>query len=124
MANLELEEEVMTEAEEADYINQLKGALGIKEKESSDDLVFLFPPIELSDDELTIASNTEEWTEGFKRGLYYGAFNTALINSGMDVVTAGTIVANEHAMRVNIETQKIVNEGVKLQSAAVKKTQL
>lgn len=125
MANLELDEErEMTEDEQVEYVNQLKEALGITDSESKDDLVFLFPPIGLSDEELTVMCNSKEWQDGFNLGAYYGGFNTALINNGMDVNTAGTIVATEHAMRVNIETQKIINEGIKMQSVVAKKSQL
>lgn len=124
MANLELEDEVeLTEAEQEDYVNQLKEVLGIKEG-GADDLVILYPPIEFSDEELTVLCNTEEWKKGYKLGAELGGLYVVLINSGMDVVTAGAIVANEHAMRVNVNTQKVINEGVKLQSVAVKKTQL
>jgi hypothetical protein len=114
----------MTEAEEVDYVNQLKSVLGIKDNESSDDLVMIYPPIEFSDEELAVLCNTEEWKKGYKLGAELGGLYTVLINSGMDVVTAGAIVANEHAMRVNVATQKVINDGVKLQSVAVKKTQL
>lgn len=125
MEKLDIEEVgvVSTEAEVEESVERLKEILGIK-NDSKDDLVMLFPPIEFGDEEILTMCNTDEWMQGFKLGAYLGGLNTTLINNGMDVITAGSIVANEHAMRVNVETQKIINEGLRVQAISVKKKEL
>lgn len=125
MEKLEMEDIAIepTEAEVEDSVERLKEILGIK-NDSKDDLVMIYPPVEFSDEEITAMCNTDEWMKGFRLGAELGGLYTTLINNGMDVITAGSIVANEHAMRVNVETQKIINEGLKVQVASLKKREL
>lgn len=95
-----------------------------EQQEEKQDLIMVYPPIEFSDDELTELCNTDEWKKGYLLGAELSGLATVLYNSGVDAITANNILSNHHAMYVNIETQKIINEGVRIQGVAIKKAQL
>lgn len=120
--SINLENEVELTDEQASQLQDLFKLEDSPMKES--DIVLLYPPIEFSDEELQVLCNTEQWTKGYKTGAELAGFYTVLVNSGMDAIAASNIIANEHAMKVNIETQKIINDGLKIQGASIKKTQL
>ena len=67
---------------------------------------------------------SKEFKEGLNYSLKLAGIYTGLIGFGVDAHTVNEIILLEHTKEVNIATQKIINEGVKLQSSALKKQQL
>lgn len=120
--NLENDTELTDEEISAQLKELFKAEEGTTERPA--DLIMLYEPLEFDDEELSVLCNTPEFAKGYKIGAELIGLYSVMLNGGMDAIVANNIVTNHHAMHVNIETQKVINEGVKIQGAAIKKTQL
>ena len=126
MPQLNLKNENESQLTDEEINEQLKELFKTEESEAERQagVIMLYPPIEFSDEELTVLCNAPEFMKGYKLGAELVGLYTTMVNGGMDALVANNIATNHHAMYVNIETQKVINEGVRIQGAAVKKTQL
>lgn len=88
------------------------------------DMVFAVDPMILSEEELIPLMTTKEFKEGFEYGLRLAGIYTACASFGMDLGTANDIALTEHTKFVNIETQKIINEGYRIQAIKAEKNSL
>ena len=119
------EELTADETKEKEEIAQmLTELMGGSQKEGEESLVLFAEPMAYSDEECLEMMQTDKFKEGLNYSLKLAGIYTGLIGFGVDAHTVNEIILLEHTKEVNIATQKIINEGVKLQSSALKKQQL
>ena len=94
------------------------------EVKTQGEMIFFQEPILLEDEETIEYMNNPKFKEGFEYGLRLTGIYTALISFGVEVGTANDIVLTEHTKFVNIETQKVINEGYKIQALKLEQSQL
>ena len=94
------------------------------EAKTQGEMIFFQEPILLEDEETIEYMNNPKFKEGFEYGLRLTGIYTALISFGVEVGTANDIVLTEHTKFVNIETQKVINEGYKIQALKLEQSQL
>lgn len=64
-------------------------------------------PLELDDPEITEIYNSDEYIEGVKIGARLSGIYTTLLNFGVDIMVANTVVMNQQAIDSNERIAKI-----------------
>jgi beta-galactosidase GanA len=131
MSDLKIEvNEELTPDELADLQNKINEMFKSEpqqlqaEAKAQGEMIFFQEPILLEDEEVIEYMNNPKFKEGFEYGLRLTGIYTALISFGVEVGTANDIVLTEHTKFVNIETQKVVNDGYKIQALKLEQSQL
>lgn len=108
--------------EDEDMVKMVQDLLGGSQPltEGDKELVLFTEPMIYTNEECVEMMQTPEFKKGLSYALEFAGMYVGLGSFGVDAHTINEFILLEHTKNVNIATQKVINEGVKLQSATNK----